>query len=193
VLSVAALARQLGVHPQTVRRWDRAGQLVADFRTPGGHRRYRRPDQAQGEVVGYVRVSSHDQKEDLERQRVAVTEGAVKAGTPCDRIISDLGSGLNYQKKGFVQLLGLLLAGRVKTLVLAYKDRLLRFGSEIVFRICRAMGTQVVILQQEAAVDPQQRFCQDLVEIMTVFCSKIYGQRSHQNRRRAAQPPLAPT
>ncbi len=70
-----------------------------------------------------------------------------------------------------------------------YKDRLLRFGSEIVFRICKAMGTEVVILQQEEKIDPQQRFCQDLVEIMTVFCSKIYGQRSHANRkaRQAAQ------
>lgn len=190
VISVLGLAQQLGVHPQTIRRWDRAGTLPADFRTPGGHRRYRRNEGGElGETIGYVRVSSHDQKEDLERQRSAVAAGAAQAGKPCDRIISDLGSGMNYQKRGFLQLLTLLLAGKVKTLVLAYKDRLLRFGSEIVFRICKAMGTEVVILQQEEKIDPQQRFCQDLVEIMTVFCSKIYGQRSHANRkaRQAAQ------
>ena len=139
---------------------------------------------------GYVRVSSHDQKEDLERQRQAVATGASAAGKPCDRIITDLGSGMNYQKRGFLQLLTLLLAGKVKTLVLAYKDRLLRFGSEIIFRICKAMGTEVLILRQEEKIDPQQRFCQDLVEIMTVFCSKIYGQRSHANRkaRQSADP-----
>lgn len=181
-LSVLALARQLGVHPQTIRRWDREGTLRADFRTPGGHRRYRSTPQ-EGETVGYVRVSSHDQKADLERQRTAVAEGAAQAGKPCDRIIADLGSGMNYKKRGFLQLLTLLLAGKVKTLVLAYKDRLLRFGSEIVFRICKAMGTEVVILKQEEQTDPQQRFCQDLIEIMTVFCSKIYGQRGHANRR----------
>lgn len=180
-LSVLGLAQQLGVHPQTIRRWDRQGKLVADFRTSGGHRRYKQREGGTGETVGYVRVSSHDQKEDLERQRQAVAAGASAAGKPCDRIITDLGSGMNDQKRGFLQLLALLLAGKVKTLVLAYKDRLLRFGSEIVFRICKAMGTEVLILKQVEQVDPQQRFCQDLVEIMTVFCSKIYGQRSHAN------------
>ena len=186
IVSVLTLARQLGVNPQTIRRWDRIGTLRADFRTPGGHRRYRRTPSAgeeSGETVGYVRVSSHDQKADLARQRAAVAAGAVKAGKPCDRIISDLGSGMNDQKRGFLQLLTLLLAGKIKTLVLADKDRLLRFGSEIVFRIGKAMGTEVVILQQEEKTDPQQRFCQDLVEIMTVFCSKIYGQRGHANRK----------
>lgn len=182
-LSVFGLAEQLGVHPQTIRRWDREGQLVADFRTPGGHRRYKRAAGGGGETVGYVRVSSHDQKEDLARQREAVAMGAAAAGKPCDRIITDLGSGMNYQKRGFLQLLTLLLAGKVKTLVLAYKDRLLRFGSEIVFRICKTMGTEVIILKHQEPIDPQQRFCQDLVEIMTVFCSKIYGQRSHANRK----------
>ncbi len=120
VISVLGLAPQLGVHPQTIRRWDRAGTLPADFRTPGGHRRYRRNEGGEwGETIGYVRVSSHDQKEDLERQRSAVAAGAAQAGKPCDRIISDLGSGMNYQKRGFLQLLTLLLAGKVKTLVLA--------------------------------------------------------------------------
>jgi predicted site-specific integrase-resolvase len=197
LLSVQAIALQLGVHPQTIRRWDRTGQLPADARTLGGHRRYRSRAAVEGETVGYVRVSSHDQKEDLARQHTAVVAGAVAAGKPCDRVISDLGSGMNYQKRGFVLLLGLLLAGKVKTLVLAYKDRLLRFGAEIVFRICQAMGTEVLILKQEEQLEPQQRFCNDVIEVMTVFCSKIYGQRGHANRARrlaqstAAQPPHA--
>jgi predicted site-specific integrase-resolvase len=108
ITTVLGLAQQLGVHPQTIRRWDREGKLVPEFRTPGGHRRYKRNEVNVGETIGYVRVSSHDQKEDLERQRQAVATGASAAGKPCDRIITDLGSGMNYQKRGFLQLLTLL-------------------------------------------------------------------------------------
>lgn len=131
-------------------------------------------------TVGYVRVSSHDQKADLQRQKDSVHE---KSGKPVDLVIQDLGSGLNYKKSGFKQLLLLLLQGKVKALILTHKDRLLRFGSEIIFQICHHFGVTVTILDQAEELPPMEKFCRDLVEIMTVFCSKIYGHRSHQHRK----------
>jgi predicted site-specific integrase-resolvase len=175
------MALKLGVHPQTLRRWERAGKLPKPERTLGNHRRYRVAlTQADALTVGYVRVSSHDQKGDLERQRQFVQE---QAGKPVDLVISDLGSGLNYKKAGFKRLLLLILQGRVRELILTHKDRLLRFGSEIVFQICGFFGVKITILQDEPAKPVMEQFCTDLVEIMTVFCSKIYGHRSHNNRK----------
>ena len=125
----------LGVHPQTLRRWERLGKLPAPERTLGNHRRdHVNPAKNDAFTVGYVRVSSHDQKSDLTRQQELLK---AQAGKPVDLVISDLGSGLNYKKTGFKRLLLLILQSRVKELILTHKDRLLRFGSEIIFRICK--------------------------------------------------------
>ena len=175
------MAAQLGVHPQTLRRWEREGKIPKPERTVGNHRRYRSgKGETGGLTVGYVRVSSHDQKADLERQKQFVQE---KAGKPVDLVIKDLGSGLNYKKSGFKQLLLLLLQGKVKELILTHKDRLLRFGSEIIFQICQHFGVKITILDQCEDLPPMEKFCRDLVEIMTVFCSQIYGHPSHRHRK----------
>jgi predicted site-specific integrase-resolvase len=185
------MALKLGVHPQTLRRWERTGKLPAPERTLGNHRRYRaKPTQADAVTVGYVRVSSHDQKSDLERQKQFVTENA---GKPVDLVISDLGSGLNYKKTGFKRLLLLILQGKVSELILTHKDRLLRFGSEIIFQICQFMGVKITILKAAEQKPAMEQFCTDLIEIMTVFCSKIYGQRSHQNRKCSTLSKNTPT
>ena len=181
LLTIGEMARKLGIHPQTLRRWERTGKLPPPERTLGNHRRYRaKPASTDALTVGYVRVSAHDQKADLERRRQFVTENA---GKPMDLVISDLGSGLNYKKAGFKRLLLLILQGKVKELILTHKDRLLRFGSEIIFQICQFMGVKITILKDEDKKPAMEQFCTDLVEIMTVFCSKIYGQRSHRNRK----------
>lgn len=92
--TIQQMAFNLGVHPQTLRRWERQGKMPKPERTPGNHRRYRTiPKAVETLTVGYVRASSHDQKEDLERQKAAVKS---QAGKPVDLIISDLGSGLDY-------------------------------------------------------------------------------------------------
>jgi putative resolvase len=185
------MADQLGVHPQTLRRWERQGKIPKPERTIGNHRRYLtgRPIEA-ALTVGYVRVSSPDQKADLERQKQYVQE---KSGKPVDLVIKDLGSGMNYKKSGFKQLLLLLLQGNVKELILTHKDRLLRFGSEIIFQICQHFGVKITFLDQSEDLPPMEKFCRDLVEIMTVFCSKIYGHRSHQHRKCSSLIKSAPT
>jgi putative resolvase len=181
LLPISQMAAQLGVHPQTLRRWERSGKTPKPTRTVGNHRRYQTGvPQDNGLTIGYVRVSSHDQKLDLERQKQFVTQ---QSGKPLDLVISDLGSGLNYKKPGFKRLLLLILQGKVKELILTHKDRLLRFGSEIIFQICSFFGVQITILQDAPDKPHMEQFCTDLVESMTVFCSKIYGHRSHQNSK----------
>ena len=126
------MASHLGVHAQTLRHWERQGKMPAPERTMGNHRRYRQSKNGDKVLtVGYVRVSSHDQKDDLERQKSYVEEHSER---PVDLMIKDIGSGMNYNKAGFKQLLTLLMQGMVGEIVLAHKDRLLRFGSEITFR-----------------------------------------------------------
>ena len=155
--------------------------MPASERTLCNHRHYRlAPTKADAMVVGYVRVSSHDQKSDLERQAEFVKAHST---SKLDLVISDLGGGLNYKKAGFKRLLLLILQGKVKELILTHKDRLLRFGSEIIFQICAFMNIKITVLSEVEEKPPMEQFCTDLVEIMTVFCSKIYGHRSHQNRK----------
>jgi putative resolvase len=181
LLTIRQRTANLGVHPQTLRRWERLGKLPKPERTLGNHRRYRvHPFEREALTVGYVRVSSHDQKSDLERPRTFVRAHSPR---PVDLVISDLGSGLNDNKSGFKRLWLRLLQGKVRELVLTHKDRLLRFGSEIIFQICKFMGGQITILSDTPDKPVMEQFCNDWVEIRTVFCSKIYGHRSHQNRK----------
>jgi predicted site-specific integrase-resolvase len=131
-------------------------------------------------VIGYVRVSAHDQKADLARPSDFVK---TKSTHPVNLVRSDLGSGQNYKKPGFKRLLILILQGKVRERVLTHKNRRLRFGSEISFQICQFMNITITVLSDTLDRPHKEQFCTDLVEIMTVFCSKIYGHRSHQNRK----------
>ena len=133
--------------------------------------------------MAYARVSSHDQKEDLVRQ-VALLESFCAGNGWTYEVIQDLGSGLNYQKKGLQQLLKRICSGQVGRLVLTHKDRLLRFGSELVFALCEAKNTEVVIINRgEAPLGFEEELTQDVLEIITVFSARLSGSRSHKNRK----------
>ena len=131
-------------------------------------------------MVGYARVSSHDQKEDLERQAEILTRHYPKA-----MVIKDLGSGLNFSKKGLKTLLSMILNQEIDTLVLTHKDRLLRFGSELIFKLCQHFGIRVVTLNQQNTQNFEETLSQDVIELMTVFCARLYGSRSHKNKASA--------
>ena len=180
MLTISGYSRLLGVHPQTLRRWEREKRpgLVAPVRTLGNHRRY--PVQSIGKItVGYARVSCHDQKEDLPRQADRLTRHA--ADRPVV-IIKDIGSGLNCNKPGLKKLLALLLTGTVRELILTYKDRLWRFGSELILFICRQLGLVVTILDHPEEKSMEETFTQDVLAIVTVFSARLHGARSHQVR-----------
>jgi predicted site-specific integrase-resolvase len=138
MVGIQEAAEFLGVCPQTLRRWEREGRLLPDERTPGGRRRYDltrlqpeqfRAQQTPRRTIAYARVSSPDQKDDLERQKQVLELYCARQGWTFE-VSADLGSGMNYHKKGLRRLLSTILAGNVGRLVITHKDRLLRFGAE---------------------------------------------------------------
>ena len=183
----------VGVHVGTLRRWEREGRFLPRFRTTGGHRRYLlslifkfmgqdRPLNNAGITIGYARVSSHDQKDDLERQKTRLMNFMQSKGWSSE-VLCDLGSGLNYKKRGLKILLGRIMKGEIKRLVLTHKDRLLRFGSEIIFALCDYYGTEVVIIDESHDQTYEESWAKDVLEIITVFSARLYGSRSHKNKK----------
>jgi excisionase family DNA binding protein len=190
LLAISEAARVLGVSTVTLRRWEAAGRLTS-IRTMSGHRRYdltkiaperyrRRTDNRR--TVAYARVSSHDQKSDLERQKQVLELYCAGQGWTFD-IVSDLGSGMNYHKKGLKRLLDGVVSGSAGRLVVTHRDRLPRFGAELVFAICEAKGVEVVILNQGEDTSFEEDLARDVLEIITVFSARRYGSRSHKNQK----------
>lgn len=190
-ISIGEAAVILGVSVTTMRRWDKAGILEPAFRTPGNHRRYQMDDvlkltgttasATNQRVIGYARVSSHDQKKDLAIQAKRI-ECHLKGICDDFEVIEDLGSGLNYKKRGLKKLIEMIVRREVKLLAMTHKDRLLRFGSEIIFQLCRRFGTEVIVLEQQEETF-EQSLVGDVLELMTVFTARLHGSRSHKNRK----------
>ena len=132
-------------------------------------------------TLAYARVSSHDQKNDLQRQKEVLELFCAQHGWSFE-IIEDLGSGMNYRKKGLITLLNRLLSGTVERLVLTHKDRLLRFGAELIFSICEMNQTEVVIINQSQDSTFEEELAKDVLEIITVFSARLYGSRSKKNQ-----------
>lgn len=133
-------------------------------------------------TVAYARVSSHDQKADLERQKQVLEMYCASQGWTF-KVISDLGSGMNYHKQGLKQLLNAIVQDEVGRLVITHKDRLLRFGAELVFAICEAKQVEVVILNQGEDTSFEEDLAKDVLEIITVFSARLYGSRSRKNQK----------
>ena len=192
LVTIGKAAKILGVSVMTLRRWDESGRLVS-IRTEGGHRRYDiskiKPETVRQfefsgnrKTIAYARVSSRDQKDDLERQKQVLELFCSKNGWRYE-IIADFGSGMNYYKKGLTKLLDSILDDRVGRLVLTHKDRLLRFGAELVFSICEAKGVEVVIINQGEDATFEEDLATDVLEIITVFSARLYGSRSRKNKK----------
>jgi putative resolvase len=200
-ISISDAAKELGVSVDTIRRWSDQGKIRYE-RAPSGHRRFYLADikrltprdlkQLDDRItINYARVSSHDQKADLVRQ-AQVLEAFSSANGWQFETIQDLGSGLNYQNKGLQKLLKRIMQGDVARLVLTHKDRLLRFGAELVFAMCEEFETEVVIINKsnvrEASpigeeIPFEQELVQDMIELITVFSARLYGSRSKKNKK----------
>ena len=190
LVPIRVAARELGVRRETLRVWEREGKIDPPERTPSGQRRYDlsklrhlAPHKSSSVrvTVAYARVSSHDQREDLVRQ-VALLESFCAASGWTYETIQDLGSGLNYRKKGLRTLIRRICSGEVGRLVITHKDRLLRFGSDLVFSLCEQFGTEVVIVNASEEASFEDELVQDVLEIITVFSARLYGSHSHKNK-----------
>ncbi|MEM1170870.1 MAG: IS607 family transposase [Cyanobacteria bacterium P01_H01_bin.35] len=191
LLSVSEAAELLGVSTKTIRRWETEGRIKS-IRTEGGHRRFTVTDlignkQDDSLTIAYARVSSNDQKDDLERQKLVLETYCAKQGWSFE-VISDLGSGLNYRKKGLIKLIKLICSEQVERLVLTHKDILLRFGSDLIFTLCEIFATEVIIINRSdfsGTVDStcEEVLTQDVMEIIRVFSARLYGSRSDKNKQ----------
>jgi predicted site-specific integrase-resolvase len=187
-IKIGEAAKILGVSIQTLRRWESIGYLIP-HRKSKGETRYYDLDQLIGKkipennlTIAYARVSSHDQKEDLKRQAEVLADYCTRQGWNF-QLIQDLGSGMNYQKKGLKTLLGLILEKKMSRLVLTHKDRLLRFGAELIFALCEERQIEVVIINRGGEVSFEEELAQDVLEIITVFAARLYGSRSRKNQK----------
>lgn len=189
-MSISEASEIAGVCQSTLRRWEQEGKIQPE-RTAGGTRRYTlsmlKPHMAhqspeQKKTIAYARVSSHDQKEDLERQKKMLEMYCSSQGWQFETV-SDLGSGMNYRKKGLKKLLSMILDGQINRLVLTHKDRLLRFGAELVFAICEEKKVEIVIINQGDEPSFEEELAKDVLEIITVFSARLYGSRSHKNKK----------
>ena len=187
-IKIGQAAKLLGVSIQTLRRWEENGSLLPS-RKSEGNTRYYDLDQLLGKekidsnlTVAYARVSSHDQKDDLKRQADVLAGYCTRQGWNF-QVIQDLGSGMNYQKKGLKALIQLILERKISRLVLTHKDRLLRFGAELIFALCEVKQIEVVLINKGDDVSFEEELAQDVLEIITVFSARLYGSRSKKNKK----------
>ena len=194
LVNISEAARILGVTTTTLRNRDKKGLLKPDELTKGKARRYRVESlrninrniiftKDDLKTIAYARVSSHDQKQDLNRQVQLLELYCTKHGYKYE-VIQDIGSGMNYYKKGLTRLIDLILDNQVQRLILTHKDRLLRFGAELVFSICEAKNVEVIIINQgEEPPSFEEELAKDVLEIITVFSARLYGSRSKKNEK----------
>jgi putative resolvase len=169
---------RLGVSTKTLERWYAAGKISA-IETPGGQRRYD-CDSIISAVSGsratviYARVSSRSQKLDLDSQ-----VEFLKSKYPQADLITDIGSGLNFKRKGLQALLERVLSDDVGLVVIAHKDRLCRFGFDLVAWICDRQKCQILVLDQ-AHLSPEREMVEDILAIIHVFSCRLYGLRKYK-------------
>ena len=175
---------------RTLQEWDRKGILKA-YRTPTNRRYYTHEQYleiaGQGEkrqVVVYSRVSSAGQKADLERQQEALREYCRKQGKAVDAWLQDIGSGLNYERKQFVRLMDMVEAGEVGEIIIAHKDRLVRFGYEWFEGLCERHDAVITVMNAKT-LSPEEEVTQDLLSIIHSFSSRLYGLRKYKREIRA--------
>jgi len=186
MLNLAEMSLHLGVSKDTLRRWEREGKITS-LRTPGGHRRYEILDinknKEEKYSIAYARVSTHGQKADLERQKQMLELYCSSKGYKYE-LIEDIGSGLNYNKTGLKKLINLIEENKIDRIVLTHKDRLMRFGFGMISQICSLNNVLIDVINiGEEKLDNEKEFVNDVLEIITVFSARLYGKRSHKNKK----------
>ena len=177
--------RLLGVTTRTIQRWDKEGKIRC-VRTVGGRRRIPESEikrilglRERRIIVGYVRVTSSTRKDDLERQRQLILTYAKEKGYGEVQVLSDVGSGLNENRKNFLRLLDMVFERRISKVIVAYEDRLTRFGIETLSRVFSVFGTEIEVINRGEKT-PQEELVEDLITIVSHFAGKLYGMRSHK-------------
>lgn len=191
----------IGVHQRTLYQWEEKNKIVTR-RTPGGHRQYNvtrflndvivnedkqyinnvdEVEKINGKLkINYVRVSSVGQRDDLERQKKQL-----KDKYPENIIIEDIGSGVNLNRRGLRKIIKLAIEGRISEVVVAYKDRLARFGFELIEDLIKTYSNgKIIILNKKDDMEPEEELMVDVLQIMNIFVAKMNGLRKYKNIRK---------
>jgi excisionase family DNA binding protein len=186
------VCKRLGISYSTLSRWVREGRIKA-VRTAGGV--FRVPESevrriAEGlpiskevRAIIYARVSSSDQKSDLERQMEYLTQHCSSKGYRVVDVLSDVASGLKTDRKGLLKLFDYVTSKQVDVVVITHKDRLARFGFEYLEHFFNQHGVKIEVVFGEEPKGAYQELVEDLVEIVASFAGKLYGMRGHKKKR----------
>ncbi len=179
----------LGVSVRTLQRWDKAGKIKC-IRTVGGMRRVPESeikrilgikDDKQRRIIGYTRVSSNTQKENLKEQIQLIKSYAEENGWNI-QILKDIGSGLNEKRKNYKKLLKMVINREVEKVIIAYPDRLTRFGFETLKEFFKSYGTEIIVINKRHKT-PREELVEDLITIISHFAGKLYRMRSHKYKK----------
>ena len=187
MLSIGKFAKSLGVSIQTLRNWDKEGKLKPTYVTENGYRYYsedllnkfrniKNVNKIKKKNILYARVSTKNQKDDLNRQIDNLKQYAYSKGYSFE-IITDIGSGINYKKEGLLKMINLVECGEVDRIIVLYKDRLIRFGYDLIEYICKLNDTKIEIVDN-STISKEQELTEDLIQIITIFENRLYGARS---------------
>ncbi len=188
--SIGQFAKKLNRTVNTLQRWDRDGKLKA-FRMPNGRRYYTEEQfrrflglellEENKKVIAYSRVSSNNQKQDLQNQIKALELFCLNKGINVDSWYSEIGSALNYERKKFNQILEEVEKGLIKTIIIAHKDRLVRFGFKWFESFIKKHNCELIVVNQES-FSPQEEVVNDLMTIIHCFSSRLYGLRNYKGK-----------
>ena len=183
-------AELLGVSVKTLQRWDRDEILKAN-RTPTDRRYYTYDQYLQfkgiqtendiRDTVIYARVSTRNQKDDLQNQVEFLKQFCNAKGIIVNQCIEDFGSGLNYNRKKWNKLLDEVMANKIKAIVISNKDRFIRFGYDWFEKFCEKFNTKIIIVNNET-LSPNEELVQDIISILHVFSCRLYGLRKYKNQ-----------
>ena len=180
-------SKLLGVTVRTIQRWDKEGKIRC-VRTVGGKRRVPESEikrilgiHEKRKIVGYARVSSHTQKDDLERQIELIKSYARERDWEIE-VLKDIGSGLKEDRRNFQKLLKIVMNKEVSKVIVAYSDRLTGFGFKTLEQFFKSYGTEIVVINREKKT-PQEELAEDLITIISHFAGRLYGRRSHKYKK----------
>lgn len=186
LMSIGKFSKEIGVSISTLRTWDKTGYLKPAKVLDNGYRYYSDEqidkylnvdsDIDDRKIVLYARVSTKKQMDDLDKQIENLKTYAYTKGYSFE-LITDIGSGLNYKKEGLKKLIRMICNKEIKKLVVLYKDRLVRFGFELIEEVCRINDVEIEIIDN-TTVSKEQELTDDLIQIITVFANRLYGSRS---------------
>ena len=177
----------LGVTTWTIQQWDRQGKIRC-VRTGGGRRRIPESEikrilglKEERIFVGYASVSSSTQRDDIERQKQLISNYAKEKGYGDIQVLTDIGSEFNANRKSFLKLLDMVSERRISKVIIAYENRLTRFGIETLKKMFTTFGTEIEVIKHEENI-PQEELVEDLITIVSHFAGRLFGMSSHRYR-----------